>query len=152
METHDSIHAYVLGSTTSLGKTQACLFKAQSTRGVSGSDAIPKQEGDNADKEETHKEDPQPKKNTDEHHEQKPKVDQKGNEAFGSKGKENIDDDDDEELFEGEKLVTKKRDKELDHLLFLQKELEEKEAEAKVAKVTLKTYKSIFPPWTMEII
>ena len=55
--------------------------------GVSGSEFILKQGGDNADKKQTLKEQPQPKQKTNNHQEQKPKVHQKGNEAFGSKGK-----------------------------------------------------------------
>lgn len=96
-------------------------------------------------KKQTLKEQPQPKQKTNNHQEQKPKVYQKGNEAFGSKGKEKIvvDDDDDEELYKGEKLVRKKRYMELDHLLFLQRELEEKEAKDKISKVTLKSHKSL---------
>lgn len=71
-----------------------------------------------------------------------------------SKGKEkSIDDDEEEELLlEGEKLVRKKRDKVLDDLLILRKELEAKEAKARVAKVTLATQMSLFPPWTLERI
>ncbi|CAI9285868.1 unnamed protein product [Lactuca saligna] len=101
-------------------------------KGVLGSDTIPKHGGDNENKEETHKEEPKQKKKIDEHQEQKPKVAQKGNEVFGSKVKEkNFIDDDYEELPEGGKLVRKKRDKELDHLLILQREFEEKRLKLK---------------------
>ncbi|CAI9292298.1 unnamed protein product [Lactuca saligna] len=80
--------------------------------------------------------------------EQKPKSkDQKDNEAFISNGREKVVDDVDEEevLSEGEKLVKKKCDKELDNLLNLRRELEETEVEAEIAKVTLATQKSLFP-------
>lgn len=51
-----------------------------------------------------------------------------------------------EELTKGEKLIRKKHDKELDHLLHLRKELEAQEAEAKISKVTLETQKFLFAP------
>ncbi|CAI9299672.1 unnamed protein product [Lactuca saligna] len=49
-----------------------------------------------------------------------------------------------QELSEGEKLIGKKRDVELENLLRVRKELE--------AKVTLATQKSHFTPWTLERI
>ncbi|CAI9293666.1 unnamed protein product [Lactuca saligna] len=49
-------------------------------------------------------------------------------------------------------LIRNKRDKELDRLLFLQRELEEKEVEDKIAKVTRQTQESLFTPWTLERI
>lgn len=62
------------------------------------------------------------------------------------------DEEEEEELSEGEKLIRKKHDIELDDLLRVHKELEDREMEAKIAKVTLETQKSHFPPWTMERI
>lgn len=61
-----------------------------------------------------------------------------------------VDDLEEEEISESEKLVKKKRDKELDDLLKLQKELEAQEAVAKNAKITFETQKSLFPPKSME--
>lgn len=122
--------------------------------GVLGRDALPKQGGDKEDKYETKKEESQPKQATNEYHKQKPKIDHKGNEASGLKGKENVfnDDEEDAKLSEGEKLFRKKHDQDLDSLLRLQKDLEEKEDEVKAAKVTLKPHKSLFTHWTMERI
>lgn len=73
---------------------------------------------------------PQNKKPSSEPHEEKPRITTKVNEALGSKGKEKlIDDEEEEELLSGgEKLVRKNRDKVLDDLLILRKELEAKEA------------------------
>ncbi|CAI9303575.1 unnamed protein product [Lactuca saligna] len=82
-------------------------------------------------------------------------IDPKVNEASGSKGKEKIIDDDEEKeevLLDGEKLIRKNLDKVLDDLLILCKELEAKEAEARVVKVTLANQMSLFPPWTLERI
>lgn len=62
------------------------------------------------------------------------------------------DEDEKEELSEGEKLVKKKRDTKLYDLLRIRKKFEDQEMESKVAKVTLKTQKSLFPQWTLEII
>lgn len=59
------------------------------------------------------------------------------------------DDDEEEEekeLTKRKKLVRKKRDKERDNLWHLRKDLEDQEKEAKIAKVTLETQKSLFPP------
>ncbi|CAI9272811.1 unnamed protein product [Lactuca saligna] len=120
--------------------------------GVSDRDDLPKQGRDNKD---------QTKKMTSEpigENEQKPNSnpkDQKDNKASGSKGKEKVIDDDEEEeegLSKGEKLIRKKCNMELDNLLNLRQELEAKEAEAEIAKVTLATQKSLFPPWTLERI
>ncbi|CAH1422620.1 unnamed protein product [Lactuca virosa] len=89
------------------------------------------------------------KKPTDEQHEETPKIDPKVNEDSVSKGKEKQVDDDDkveEEVSDGENLIRKKRDKVLDDLMFLRKELEAKEVEAEVAKVTLATQQTLFPP------
>ncbi|CAI9293756.1 unnamed protein product [Lactuca saligna] len=47
--------------------------------------------------------------------------------------------EEEEELFEGEKLVRKKQEKELDDIMKLRKELEAKEAKDRVSKVTLET-------------
>ncbi|CAI9279050.1 unnamed protein product [Lactuca saligna] len=85
----------------------------------------------------------------------KPKSkDEKDNKASTSKGKEKVIDDEEEkeELSEGEKLVRKKHDSELDDILRIHKELEDQEMEAKAAKVTLETQKSFFPPWTLKRI
>ncbi|CAI9300394.1 unnamed protein product [Lactuca saligna] len=91
--------------------------------GVLNSNALPKQRGDKENKEE-----PQPKNPTEEEEEEE------------------------EELYEGEKLVRKKHDKELDSLLHLCQELEDKEKKANIAKLTLETQKSLFPTWTMDRI
>ncbi|CAI9296750.1 unnamed protein product [Lactuca saligna] len=105
---------------------------------------------------ETRKEEPQPqsKPKSDEHHQGKPKVNHEGNEASGSNDKGKMIDDDEEEevLSEGEKLIRKKRDKELDDIERVRKELEAQEREVVAAKFTLKTQESIFPPWNMERI
>lgn len=62
-------------------------------------------------------------------------------------------DDDEEEVFsEDEKLFRKKRDKELDNLLWVTKDLDGQEAEERIAKVTPKTKKTLFPPWSFERI
>ena len=50
------------------------------------------------------------------------------------------------------KLVRKKRHKELDTSSHLRKELEDKEMNAEISKVTLETQNSLFPLWTMEPI
>lgn len=89
--------------------------------------------------------------------EQKPKEnDQKGNEASASnKGKEKLfdkEEEEEEDLSESEKLVRKKRDKELDDLLKICKELEAEEAETKIAKMMLETQKSLFPSWSIQRI
>ncbi|CAI9290477.1 unnamed protein product [Lactuca saligna] len=82
----------------------------------------------------------------------------KGNEASASsKGKEKVLDEEEEqqqqqELLEGEKLLRKKRNRELNDLLRIRKELEDQEKEAKISKVTLETQKLLFPPWTMDRI
>ncbi|CAI9299055.1 unnamed protein product [Lactuca saligna] len=91
--------------------------------GVLERDVIMKQGGD--DKE-------QPKQNTGEptdENEQKPKQypnDQKDNEASGSKGKEKVmfNKEEEEEFSECEKLVRRKRYKELDDILKLRKEVD----------------------------
>ncbi|CAI9276088.1 unnamed protein product [Lactuca saligna] len=78
--------------------------------------------------------------------------DQKGNEASASnKGKEKLIDDEEEEegLSKSEKLMRKKRDKELDDLLNLRKKLEAQEAEEKIEQIMLETQKSLFPPWSI---
>ncbi|CAI9286669.1 unnamed protein product [Lactuca saligna] len=99
--------------------------------GVLGSDALPKQGGDKLDKDEIRMEEPQPNQPTNEQHEENLKIDAQK---------------------EGEKLVRKKHDMELDNLLHHHKELEAKEVEARVAKVTLETQKTIFPLWKIEKI
>ncbi|CAI9294499.1 unnamed protein product [Lactuca saligna] len=48
--------------------------------------------------------------------------------------------------------MRKKRNRELDDLLHIRKELEDQVKEAKIAKVTLEIQKSLFPPWTIERI
>ena len=48
--------------------------------------------------------------------------------------------------------MMKKHDKELDNLLRLRKELEDKEKKAEISKVTLETQRSLFPPWIMDQI
>ncbi|CAI9261653.1 unnamed protein product [Lactuca saligna] len=67
--------------------------------------------------------------------------DQKDNETSTSKYKEKLFNDEEEEevLFEGEKLIGKKRDVELDNLLRVYKELEAKDADAEIVKITLAT-------------
>lgn len=57
-----------------------------------------------------------------------------------------------EELPEEEKLVQKKRDKELDDVMELKKESESNKVEERVVNVTLETQKSLFPPWTIKRI
>ncbi|CAI9261283.1 unnamed protein product [Lactuca saligna] len=71
-----------------------------------------------------------------------------------SKGKEKVFDDDDEEelISEGEKLVRKKRHKELDDLLQITKDLDEKEAKQQVMKVTLEAKALIFHPCSFDRI
>lgn len=124
--------------------------------GVSEHDALPKLGGD---KETVTKNIGEP---TDEN-EQKPKQqtlksnpnDQKDNEAYGSKGKEKVtfdDEEEEQELSEGEKLIRNKHDKDLDDILCIRKKLEDQEMEANVTKVALETQKSLFPPWSLEII
>lgn len=44
------------------------------------------------------------------------------------------DEEEEEELSDGEKLIRKKRDKELDDILRIKKELEDQEMEAKLRK------------------
>ncbi|CAI9270907.1 unnamed protein product [Lactuca saligna] len=100
-------------------------------------------------------EEPQPMKTTGEQHDAKPKPNENmGIEDFAScKCKERIYDyKNEEELSEGEKLVRKKCDKELDNLLHLRKELEDKEKKVEVENATLETHKLLFPPWTMDQI
>ncbi|CAI9272119.1 unnamed protein product [Lactuca saligna] len=83
------------------------------------------------------------------------KTNPKVNEASGSKGKERIIDDDEEEevLSDGEELVRKKRDKELDDILILHKELEGKEVEARVAKGYSRNKNVVFfPLWSLKRI
>lgn len=100
-------------------------------------------------------EEPQPKQKKDET-DQKPKLDdQKVNEASAStNGKEMVFDDDDEqeELSESEKLMRKKKDRELDNVFNIRQELEAQEAIQKIMKVTLETQKSLFPPWFVQLI
>ncbi|CAI9267400.1 unnamed protein product [Lactuca saligna] len=83
----------------------------------------------------------------------KPK-DQKDNEASTSKRKEEVidDEEEEEEFSEGEKVIKKKRDSKLDDLLRIRKQLKDQEMEAKVAKVTLETQKSLFLQWTLKRI
>ncbi|CAI9273159.1 unnamed protein product [Lactuca saligna] len=87
---------------------------------VLGSDSLPKQGGDKADKDEIHKEEPQAKQNIIDQHEEKLKID----------------------VQKGEKLVRKKRDRELDNPLHLCKEEELSKGE-KLEKVTIETQKMI---------
>ncbi|CAI9271277.1 unnamed protein product [Lactuca saligna] len=89
-------------------------------------------------------------------HESNPKSkDLKGNEASGSKGKGKLvesNDEKEEDLSEVLKLKRKKRDQELDEAQHVAKEAEATKKEACDAQVTLKTQKSLFPPWSMERI
>lgn len=64
-----------------------------------------------------------------------------------------MDDDEEEEvLSEREKLVRKKRDKELDNILRYTRGLDTKEAEERLVKVTHETQKTILPPLSFERI
>lgn len=122
-------------------------------QGVLGSDTILKQRGEEGKDQEKSK--PQVKKLTDEQHEEKPKIDQKVNEASRS-GKEKekfINDKEEEEMLsEGEKLIRKKRDNELNEIERVRKQLKAKERGEMAAKVTLQTQEYFFSPWTMERI
>lgn len=51
-----------------------------------------------------------------------------------------------------ERIAMEKCDKELDDLQALRKELEAQEPEAKNVKHMLETQKSLFPPWSMELM
>ncbi|CAI9278050.1 unnamed protein product [Lactuca saligna] len=146
-ETHDSI--FIISVRQHLSdKLQPVFSMLNEIECVSGSGALTKQGGKG-------KGETQAKQTAGEQEqEQKPKAnDQNGNEASASnKGKEKLVDKEEEEFSETENLIRKKRDKELNNLLKICKELEAQEAEAKIAKVMLENLKSLFPSWSIKRI
>lgn len=156
METHDSILTISVRQHFS-DKLKPVFTLVNQLECVLGCRVIPKTGREQFIQEKIQKEQPQLKPKSNEQHEQKPKVDQNGNEASGSKGKENIVDDfeeeeEEEEISEGEKLIRKNQDKELDEIMRVIKEEEAKEREPHEAKATLESQKTLFLPWSMERI
>ncbi|CAI9264262.1 unnamed protein product [Lactuca saligna] len=97
--------------------------------GVSEADSFPRQGGNQRSHSLKN-----PKKLVDDYgdHEHKPKLhDPKGYETSGSKGKENMTNEDEEEddLSEGAKLKRKKRDQEIDENLWIAKKVKARERE-----------------------
>ncbi|CAI9260970.1 unnamed protein product [Lactuca saligna] len=113
--------------------------------GVSESGTLPKQRGDNV-KQSTK----EPQKVVETSDAKKPKgFDPKDNVASGSKGKEKVIDDDDDEHA---KLERKAHDAVLEENLRIAREVEACKKQLCDAQIALQDKKVLFPTWSMEII